>query len=133
MLTLNDINNAIKRVGKLESATKEIGSIINVILEISKQTNDATEDIHIKIEAIRDSTDSTTSEIKNVNNTINNVSDFVNRQKNQQVGNVKKYIKLGINGLLQNSYKGYDGKLTEKEIQMIFSIKKFYKKNIKIN
>ena len=32
---------------------------------------------------------------------------------------LKKYIMFGINGFLKNGYKGYNGKLTEDEIQIL--------------
>lgn len=70
--------NATIEAARAGEAGKGFAVVANEVKELAKQTNDATEDIRIKVEAIQNSSDSTVSEIQNISTVMGDVNEIVN-------------------------------------------------------
>ena len=69
--------NATIEAARAGEAGKGFAVVANEVKELAKQSNDATEDISIKILAIQNSTDSTVEEIKKISDIVGNVTEIV--------------------------------------------------------
>lgn len=69
--------NATIEAARAGEAGKGFAVVASEVKDLAKQTNSATEDIKIKIEAIQNSTNSTVSEIGNISKVINEVNELV--------------------------------------------------------
>ncbi len=69
--------NATIEAARAGEAGRGFAVVASEVKELAKQTNAATTDIRAKIEAIQDATQSTITEIRQITNVIQEVSDFV--------------------------------------------------------
>ncbi len=69
--------NATIEAARAGEAGKGFAVVASEVKELAKQTNNATEDIRIRVEAIQSSTDNTVIEMKNINTVINEVNEIV--------------------------------------------------------
>lgn len=69
--------NATIEAARAGEAGKGFAVVASEVKDLAKQTNDATEDIRAKIEAIQKSTNATISEIQQVNQTIMGIHDLI--------------------------------------------------------
>ncbi len=70
--------NATIEAARAGEAGKGFAVVANEVKELASQTNNATEDIRLKIEAMQDSAKETTKEIDNITRVIENVDEIVN-------------------------------------------------------
>lgn len=69
--------NATIEAARAGEAGKGFAVVASEVKDLAKQTNDATEDIRIKIEAIQKSTNATIAEIQQVNHTMMGIHDLI--------------------------------------------------------
>ncbi|MGE5707008.1 MAG: methyl-accepting chemotaxis protein, partial [Bacteroidota bacterium] len=69
--------NATIEAARAGEAGKGFAVVANEVKELAKQTNDATEDIRQKIEAMQHSTDATVTEISQINRVIHDVEEII--------------------------------------------------------
>jgi len=69
--------NATIEAARAGDAGKGFAVVANEVKELAKQTNEAVEDIQIKVSAIQDSTGATIDQIKGIDGVITNVNEIV--------------------------------------------------------
>jgi methyl-accepting chemotaxis protein len=114
--------NATIEAARAGEAGKGFAVVANEVKELAKQTNEATDDIRIKIETMQRSTDNTVSEIERINKVINDVNNIVVsiasavEEQATTTGNISDNILQAVVGIRDMTQNVSQAAETSKEI-----------------
>ena len=114
--------NATIEAARAGEAGKGFAVVANEVKELAKQTDEATDDIRLKIETMQKSTDNTVSEIERINKVINDVNNIVVNiasaveEQATTTGNISDNILQAVVGIKDMTQNVSQAAETSKEI-----------------
>jgi methyl-accepting chemotaxis protein len=114
--------NATIEAARAGEAGKGFAVVANEVKELAKQTDEATDDIRLKIETMQKSTDNTVSEIERINKVINDVNNIVVNtasaveEQATTTGNISDNILQAVMGIKDMTQNVSQAAETSKEI-----------------